>query len=170
MMTPVYDVAIADWKTNSCNIFTYVVRLANSVVPTKNSTKTCNTRSPEKHLFICQSQHLKKHFWQRFHITASETGENVSPVKRQQSKRKLSTPYTTPSKQRHFHFSSNSKTFCLEVNPTIYRDFLHSGTDVLWPQAKFELMLTKSESNVLQSYIKEQPAVPHTTTATDEEK
>ncbi len=170
MMTPVYEVAIADWQTNSCNIYSYAARLASSVIPTQNSINPDDTHSTKKHLFSCQSRHLNTHASIQFHIPTCETTHSLSQVKKPQPKRKPSLARNNPSKQGEIHFFSDSYLDSSEVNSPSYCNLANSGTDVLWQQAKFELILKKSESNVLHSYIKEQPAGPHTTTTTDKEK
>lgn len=170
MMTPVYEVAIAEWNTNSCNIFPYAARRASSVISTQNSINPGYTHSTEKHQFTCQSRHLNTHVNMRFHIPTSETTHSLSPVKKPQPRKKPSLARDNPSKQGEIHFFSDSYLDSSEVNSLSYCNLANSGTDVLWQQAKFELILKKSESNVPHSYIKEQPAGPHTTTTTDKEK
>lgn len=59
-MTPVYDVAIVDWKTNSCGEYSNAARLNSSVVSTTNNHPTDTLSATSKlFIFFCY-QHVRK--------------------------------------------------------------------------------------------------------------
>ncbi|MFT5697772.1 MAG: hypothetical protein ACI8ZB_000626 [Desulforhopalus sp.] len=118
MMTPVYDVKKADWKTNSYNIFPYAVRPENSAISTTNSITTGHTRSTEKNLFACHPQHLSRQSCQRFQSPTSETTQFLARVKKTQSKRKLSVIRNPNSKQSGIRSFSHSNLYSFEVTPS----------------------------------------------------
>jgi len=83
MMTPVYNVATAGWRTNSCNIFSYAARRGTSVFSTYKALEKGYFRSIKKHLFSCRFHNIKKHTFQCFHFLTDETTENLSRTQHQ---------------------------------------------------------------------------------------
>ncbi len=167
MMTPVYNVAIAYWKTNSCSVNQYAARPCLSAISTTRVPRKHYSFPIKKNLFSCCLHNVKKYTFQCFHFILDVTTRHYQPTEQPTKNNPLFTKKS--SNQDVLSNYSNHNLYSSEVNPLTYCNLVKSDTDVLWQQARFELELRKSESNVLRGYIKEQPA-DDTTTATDEEK
>lgn len=155
-MTPVYEVAIAGCRTNISSVNPYAARLDLSVFFANKESRNNDFLPVKNHLFPCCSHNVKKYAFQRFHSVINKTTENFPRVKRQHVTR-------NDFDGTIHHLYSN------EVTNLTHCNVVKSGKDVLWQQAKFELLAKNSESNALRGYIKEQLA-DFTTTATNEEK
>ncbi len=156
MMTPVYDVATADWTTNSCGISNHAATGYISVL-SRLFTRT----SPV--ILLAKQHSFVSHISQLLTVSFSKSPFFLFRKRNNQSDDVLSTVNFTRLLGGKHIFSTT------EVISFTSRKLAIIGTDVLWRQAKFDLKVTNCESTVLDGYIKEQPA-DHSTPATDEEK
>mgnify|MGYP001824488195 CR=1 FL=1 len=169
MMTPVYCEAIASWSTNSCGINNIAARLDLSVfsnVPTRiNHTSI----TAVKHLDYYYFDQLKKSSRQLLHLLKRErqncflyTLIEPQALSNSYFNRFLQALESCQHRFRNIFFS-------FQVISITYHRLTTTGTDALWQQKRFDLKVTNCEKNVLDGYIKEQPA-GHPITANDEEK
>jgi len=169
MMTPVYNIAIADSNTNRCGVARHAARLDFSAISTIRDLRKHNSSPINKHLFPCCLHNVKKYIFQCFHFIFDETTKYLHRTQQPTKNNSLNSLLTNKSSiQDVLSNYLNHNLYSFEANFLIHYNVIKSGTDALWQQARFELMV-KSESNVLRGYIKEQPA-DDTTTTTDEEK
>ena len=167
MMTPVYNVAIADLKTDRCGATRHAARLYFSAISTTRCLRKNNSNPIKKHLFPCYLHNVKKYIFQCFHFIFDETTKYLHRT--QQPTRNKSLLTNKPSIQDVLSNYLNHNIYSFEAISLTHYNVVKSGTDALWRQTRFELKVRKSESNILRGYIKEQPA-DDTTTTTDEER
>ena len=166
MMTPVYNVAIADWRTNSCSVYHYAVRLDLSVFSTILSQNNKAPLSRKTDLITCCVHSIKRYSLRCFHLVFFETTK-YNQRKRQPTKKNSLSPETSSK----YDDSRNNRIYTYynsEVNSLTYFNFEKVVQKYCGNRQNSNLR-EKSENNRLRSYIKEQPA-DDTTTATDEEK
>lgn len=144
MMTPVYEVAIADWKNNSCSINQYAARPGFSIFFTNIASQNNSFPIIIKHLFVCCFHNLKKHTLQCFRSVKDETARKLQGLKKQHVTKNIFLSSGKSSKRDICckHLSHNLYSF--EVNSITYCNVVNSGTDVLWQQEKFELKVRKA--------------------------
>jgi len=167
MMTPVYNVAIADWSTNRCSVNTYAAMRDLSAISATRAPRKHYSPPIKKHLFPFCLHNLKKYSFQCFHFILDGTARYCQRTQQPTRNNPLLT--NKLSNQDVLSNYPNHNIYSSEAYPLTYCNVVKSGTDVLWQQVRFELKLRKSESNLPCVHIKEQPA-DDTTTANDEEK
>ena len=167
MMTPVYNVAIADLQTDRCGATRHAARLDFSAISMTKTLRKNNFISLKTHLFSCYLHNVRKYIFQCFHFIFDETTKYLHRT--QQPTRNKSLLTNKPSIQDVLSNYLNHNIYTFEAITLRHYNAVKSGTDAPLQQTRFELRVRKSESNVLRGYIKEQPA-DDTTTTTDEEK
>lgn len=167
MMTPVYNVAIAYWRTNSYSVNHYAVRLDLSVFLATLSPAKKIPLPRKTDLFTFLVHSVNKYRLRCFHFICAEKAKYS-----QHMQQPTSNNFLLPDTSSKYDDSRNKlihRYYSSEVHSPSYFNSENSGTDALWQQEKFKLKIRKSVNNELRSYIKEQPA-GNTTTATDKEK
>ncbi len=167
MMTPVYNIAIADSNTNRCDVTRHAAKLNFYAFSTTRGLRKHNFSPINKQLFPCCLHNVKKYTFQCFHFIFDETTKYLHRTQQPTKNNSLLTNKSSIQDVLSNYLNHNLYSF--EANFLTHYNVVKSGTDALWQQARFELKVRKSESNVLRGYIKEQPA-DDTTTTTDEEK
>lgn len=142
-MTPVYNVAIADWRTNSCSVYQYVARPTLSVFFKITAPKNTLFSPIGFHLFLCCFHYLKKHIFQYFHFIMDETNKYLRRNKKHQATKNKSLLTNKSSKQDVLSKYPNHDLYNSEENPLTECNLAKSSTDVLWQQARLELKMKK---------------------------
>lgn len=144
MMTPVYDVGLANWKTNSCSLDHCAARLAFSAFFSNTGSTKEHLYSTPKQLFLCCFHYLVRYTTYSFRSSKSESIKKfLTFTMRLISKNVLFSPGKTSlndlsSQILSFSFYSFEKTNLKHYNVK------NSGTDVLWQQARFKLKAAKA--------------------------
>jgi hypothetical protein len=141
MMTPVYNIAIADSNTNRCGVTRHAARLNFSAISKTRGFRKHNSSPINKHLFPCCLHNVKKYTFQGFHFIFDETSKYLHRT--QQPTRNNSLLTNKSSIQDVLSNYRSHNIYSSEANFLTYYNIVKSGTDALWQQARFELKVKK---------------------------